>query len=228
MHKPYRTAMTPERFAKLKRVLQQRQPDLTVLAEDVHKSHNIAAIRRSCDAVGVQTMHAVSPGGEVLRHHMSAAGTQAWVPVRMHDTVELACLELKQSGMTIAAAHFSSHAIDFRAWDYTAPCAILLGSELRGVSDAAAQLADAHLTIPMEGMVASLNVSVAAALILYEAQRQRRCAGLYDRCRLERDEYERLLFEWSHPDIARRCRSRGRPYPALDEDGNMLSNPLRD
>ena len=220
--------MTPERFAKLKRVLQQRQPDLTILAEDVHKSHNIAAIRRSCDAVGVQTMHAVSPGGEVLRHHMSAAGTQAWVPVRMHDTVKLACLELKQSGMTIAAAHFSSHAIDFRAWDYTAPCAILLGSELRGVSDEAAQLADAHLTIPMEGMVASLNVSVAAALILYEAQRQRRCAGLYDRCRLERDEYQRLLFEWSHPNIARRCRSRGRPYPPLDEDGNMLSNPLRD
>ena len=69
--------MTPERFAKLKRVLRRRQPDLAVLAEDVHKSHNIAAVRRTCDAAGVQRMHAISPGGEMIRHHMSAAGTEA-------------------------------------------------------------------------------------------------------------------------------------------------------
>lgn len=218
--------MTPERFAKLKRVLRRRQPDLAVLAEDVHKSHNIAAVRRTCDAVGVQRMHAVSPGGEMIRHHMSAAGTEAWVPIRLYDRIEDGCAALRESGLALAAAHFSRDALDFRAWDYTRPCAILLGSELYGVSDKAAALADVHLTIPMEGMVASLNVSVAAALILYEAQRQRREAGMYDQCRLPPDEYRHLLFEWAYPEIARRCRRRRLPYPALAEDGTMLANPL--
>jgi len=75
-------------------------------------------------------------------------------------------------------------------------------------------------------MVASLNVSVAAALILYEARRQRESAGLYDRRRIADDEYQRRQFEWAHPDLARRCRERGVPYPRLDEHGDLLENPF--
>jgi tRNA (guanosine-2'-O-)-methyltransferase len=90
----------------------------------------------------------------------------------------------------------------------------------------AAALADEHVVIPMRGMVDSLNVSVANALILYEAARQREAAGLYDYSRLDPDEYAYTLFEWCYPDIARRCREQRVPYPKLDSDGYFNDNPL--
>jgi len=211
--------MTPERFAKLKAVLDRRQPDLTVLAEDVHKSHNISAILRTCDAVGVTELHAVSPGGEFMRHHMVSGGSRKWIRTRPHGDIADAVSQLHSLSFQVVAAHLSDTASDYRACDFTRPTAVLLGSELLGVSKRAAALADGHLTIPMRGHVQSLNVSVAAAIILYEAARQREAAGLYERCRLDADTYRETLFEWSYPTVARHCRAKGLPYPALDAEG---------
>jgi len=218
--------MTPERYKRLRDTLIRRQPDLTVLAESVKKSHNIAALVRTCDAVGVHQLHVVSPGGEFQRHHMVAAGTQKWVPTRPHESTTEAISDLKRSGYRIVAAHLSEQATDYRQVDYTLPTALVLGSELTGVSSTSAQLADEHVIVPMRGMVDSLNVSVANAIILYEAARQREAAGLYETSRLPKDVFARTLFEWCYPDIARRCRVRGRPYPLLDENGFFSSNPL--
>ncbi len=218
--------MTPERFAKLKRVLSARQPDLTVLMENVHKPHNIAAILRTCDAVGVYRANGVSDQREIERHHMVSGGSRKWVDVRLHDDLDAACAALRGEGCQLLAAHLSDEARDYRDFDYTRPTAFLLGSELWGVSTRAAALADAHVVIPMEGLVSSLNVSVAAALLLYEARRQREAAGCYDACRLPPEDYSRTLFEWSHPEIARRCRERGLPYPPLTEDGDLAGNPF--
>ncbi|MGD8977248.1 MAG: tRNA (guanosine(18)-2'-O)-methyltransferase TrmH [Gammaproteobacteria bacterium] len=218
--------MTPSRFARLKRVLSARQPDLTVLMDAVHKSHNIAAILRTCDATGVFRAHAVDPDGDVSRNHMAAGGTGRYVGLRIHDTVHEACDALKTRGFSILAAHFSESAVDYREFDYTRPTAFLLGAELDGVSPQAAELSDGHVVIPMEGLVASLNVSVAAALLLYEARRQREAAGLYRQSRLEPELFSRTLFEWAHPDIAQRCRDQGLPYPALTDDGDLAGNPF--
>jgi tRNA (guanosine-2'-O-)-methyltransferase len=218
--------MTPERFAKLKRVLAARQPDLTVLMENVHKSHNIAAILRTCDAVGVYRANGISEEGEIERHHMVSAGSRKWVDVRLHDHLDAACAALRAEGCQLLAAHLSKDGRDYREFDYTRPTAFVLGSELWGVTTKAAALADAHVVIPMEGLVSSLNVSVAAALLLYEARRQREAAGCYDNCRLAPDDYTRTLFEWSHPRIARRCRARGLPYPPLTENGDLARNPF--
>jgi tRNA (guanosine-2'-O-)-methyltransferase len=218
--------MTPERFAKLKRVLSARQPDLTVLMENVHKSHNIAAILRTCDAVGVYRANGISDEGEIERHHMVSGGSRKWVDVLLHPDVDTACDRLRASGHQVLAAHFSDQARDYRALDYTRPTVFLLGSELWGVTDRAAALADAHVTIPMEGLVSSLNVSVAAALLLYEARRQREAAGCYERCRLPPADFARTLFEWAHPDIAQRCRERELPYPPLTEEGDLARNPF--
>lgn len=218
--------MTPERFAKLKRVLAARQPDLTVLLENVHKSHNIAAILRSCDAVGVFRANGISEQGEIDRHHMVSGGSRKWVDVRIHPEIDTACARLRAEGHQVLAAHLSDEARDYRAFDYTRPTAFLLGAELWGVTARAAALADAHVIIPMEGLVSSLNVSVAAALLLFEARRQREAAGLYGRRRLAPADYERTLFEWSHPDIARRCRERGLAYPPLTDDGDLAANPF--
>jgi tRNA (guanosine-2'-O-)-methyltransferase len=218
--------MTPDRFRKLRRVLSARQPDLTVLMENVHKTHNIAAVLRTCDAVGVFEANAVSEEDEVPRHHMVSGGTRRYVRVRLHDSIVAACEALRTEGHQVLAAHFSDAAVDYREVDYTPPTAILMGSELWGVSEAAAAHADRHVAIPMNGMVQSLNVSVAAALLLFEARRQREAAGLYETCRLPADVFEATLFEWSHPDIAVRCRDRALPYPALTEDGDLAENPF--
>jgi tRNA (guanosine-2'-O-)-methyltransferase len=218
--------MTPSRFARLQRVLRARQPDLTVLMDAVHKSHNIAAILRTCDATGVFRIHAVDPDGDVSRNHMAAGGTGRYVGLRIHDTVREACESLRGRGFSILAAHFSDQAVDYRQPDYTRPTAFLLGAELDGVSEQAAAMSDGHVLIPMEGLVASLNVSVAAALLLYEARRQREAAGLYDQSRLEPGVFARTLFEWAHPDIAQRCRDQGLPYPPLTEEGDLAANPF--
>jgi len=217
--------MTPERLARLNAVLDRRQPDLTVLMDDVHKSHNLAAILRTCDAVGVLATHAVSPGGEVARHMQRAGGSAKWVEVTAHASVDAACDRLEADGFRIVAAHFSERAVDFRSIDYAAPTALLLGAEKRGVGARAAARAHAHVTVPMHGQVASLNVSVAAAVVLFEAERQRAIAGLYARPRLIPEQRRRLLFEWAYPRLAGWCRARGRPYPMLDEHGALIGDP---
>jgi len=219
--------MTPERFNKLRAVLDRRQPDLTILADDVHKSHNIAAVLRTCDAVGVHRVHAVSPGGEIRRHHMVSGGSRRWVEMVIHPDVEQALSALRKEGWRLLAAHPGERSRDYREIDYTDRLAVLLGAELEGLTPRLVEAADETIAIPMEGMVASLNVSVAAALILYEAQRQRRAAGLYQSSRLPNDEYAATLFEWAYPEIAQRCRRRGVSYPVLAEDGSLTENPLQ-
>lgn len=220
--------MTPERFARLRAVLDRRQPDLTVLCEDVHKSHNISAILRSCDAVGVAELHAVSPGGEWSRHRGVSGGSRKWVRSRIHRSIDAAVSDLHSNGHQILAAHFSNTSVDYRSADFTRPTAILLGAERLGVSAQAAALADAHIVVPMRGLVESLNVSVAAAVILYEAARQREEAGFYARPRLDERTYRELLFEWSYPAAARHCQARGLPYPALDAEGFIQRRQLAD
>jgi tRNA (guanosine-2'-O-)-methyltransferase len=97
----------------------------------------------------------------------------------------------------------------------------MMGNELTGVTDVAADMADEHLTIPMLGMVQSFNVSVAAALLLSEAERQRSLKGMFDERRISDEDYERLLFEWSHPFYTRICKELGWEYPEMDEEGEL-------
>jgi len=219
--------MTPERFRKLKAVLTRRQPDLTVLAADVHKPHNISAIVRTCDAVGVHRVHAVSPRGEFHHHRMASGGSRNWVDLELHRSLDEALGTFRDAGWRLVAAHPQASAKDFREIDYTQKMAIVLGSELEGLAQPAIDAADDIITIPMAGMVESLNVSVAAALILFEAQRQRNDAGMYERSRLDAAEFEHTLFEWAHPEIAARLQQRNQPYPTLNEQGELQSNPLR-
>jgi tRNA (guanosine-2'-O-)-methyltransferase len=214
--------MRPERFRRLREVLTRRQPDLTVLMDRVHKSHNLSAILRNCDAVGVLDVHVVVPDGGLDLHHATSAGTKKWVRVRYHDRVGDAVAALRQERFSVLAAHPSGTAADYRDVDYTEPTALMMGAELHGVSDEGLALADGHVTIPMMGMVHSLNVSVASSLLLFEAARQRSDAGMYRESRLSPEEFDRRLFEWAHPSLARARREEGRPYPALGPDGEIL------
>ena len=214
--------MTPERFHRLRAALARRQPDLTVLMDQVHKSHNFSAILRSCDAVGVLEAHVVASEGAVAVHNATSAGTKKWIGVRSHATVTDGIAVLRAGGFQLLAAHPSTSAKDYRAVDYTRPTAIILGAELHGVSPDALSLADVHVTIPMVGLVHSLNVSVATALLLFEAHRQRAERGMYERSRLPAADFERRLFEWAYPSLARSRREAELPYPPLGPDGELV------
>jgi tRNA (guanosine-2'-O-)-methyltransferase len=218
---------TPRRYRHLKAVLDRRQPDLTVLLEDVQVPRNLAAILRSCDAVGVFAAHAVWPGGRLKISRPASGGNRKWLPVHKHRTLADALAHLKGAGLRVLAAHPTPDAVPFRAVDYTLPTCLLLGNEDAGLTAEALTAADGVVAIPMEGMGTSLNVSAAAALLLFEAQRQRRAAGLYDAPRLDPATYARVLFEWTYPEIAAQCRKRKAEYPPLGEDGEILGTVPR-
>lgn len=213
--------MTPQRLERIERTLSLRQPDLTVLTDEVHKERNLSAIVRSCDAFAVPTVHCVWLGEQYRLRRNHSAGSGTWVDVHTHPDTPTAIRHLQQQGFRVCAAHFSDRARDYRDYDFTQPTALLLGSEKTGVDPLAAEMADEHLLVPMHGMVQSFNVSVAAALLLSEAQRQREAAGLFRERRLADDDYERLRFEWCQPAIARICQQRQLPYPELDESGEL-------
>lgn len=213
--------MTPQRIARLRQVLDRRQPDLTVVTDFVHKQRNLSAIVRNCDAVGIMSLHAVLGDEEYRAFRGTAMGSHHWVEVLRHDELATVLQPLRAVGYQLVAAHLADAAVDFRSIDYTRPTALLLGAERRGLSAQGEALVDACVTVPMVGMVGSLNVSVASGIILAEAQRQRQEAGLYDRVRIDQDTYERLLFEWGHPAVRDYCEQRGLRYPPLDEEGEI-------
>lgn len=217
---------TTRRFRRIRAVLERRQPDLTVLMDQVHKPHNFSAVLRTCDAVGVFEAHLV-PTEAFHAKGGIASGSHRWLSVRRHEGTGAALEWLEDRDYRLVAAHPTEDAVDFRDVDYTVPTALILGTELHGLSDEAIAAADARVKIPMAGMVRSLNVSVAAAVVLYEAQRQRREAGLYARRRLDEETFERTLFEWVYPRIAERCREESVTYPPLGPEGEILGDVPR-
>ena len=220
--------MTRDKSANHQRALQARQPDLTVLMDAVAKPHNVSGIIRAADAVGVQQVHTTSTGELVRRSHIGLGGAKHWVAVTTHRSTRAALTALRADGFRLVAAHSGERSRDYREIDLTEKVAIIVGGEHVGLSDAARAEADEHISIPMHGHGSSMPVSVVVGIILFEAERQRRAAGLYDKSRLTAEERARTLFEWSYPDIAKRCRDQGKPYPELTADGMIAANPLID
>ena len=216
--------LLPRRFERLKSVLNQRMADLTVLMEHVVKPHNLSAILRSCDAVGALEAHVVSLDGRPRTFNSTAQGSQKWVPLLDHPDTATAIRHLKDRGFRLYGTHLGVSARDYRDCDFTGPTAFVLGAEKWGLTDQARDLMDEALFIPMRGMVQSLNVSVATATLLFEALRQRQVAGIAPTQGegLTPEQYRQLLFEWSYPDVARWCREVNRPYPALNDEGELL------
>ncbi|MFU8885310.1 MAG: tRNA (guanosine(18)-2'-O)-methyltransferase TrmH [Cyanobacteriota bacterium] len=213
--------LLPRRYERLKAVMDQRMGDLTLLLEHVEKPHNLSAILRSCDAVGVLEAHAVCLAGRLPTFNSTAQGSQKWVPLQLHESGVAAMQALKARGFRLYGTLLSATAVDYRSCDFTGPTAFVLGAEKWGLSPEAAALVDQAVIIPMRGMVQSLNVSVATAMLLAEALRQRQVAGLVPQAGegVEPERYRRQLFEWAYPQVAAWCTREGRPYPALTHEG---------
>ncbi|GGO66211.1 tRNA (guanosine(18)-2'-O)-methyltransferase TrmH [Bowmanella pacifica] len=215
--------MTPNRYRRIRHMLGLRQPDLAVCLEKVHKPHNLAAMMRNCDATGVHHLHAIWATKHQIRRG-TAVGSQNWLKLHSHKTTADALAHFKGQGMQVLVTHLSDKAVDFREVDYTKPTAILFGQERTGASDEAIAAADQEIIIPMLGMVQSLNVSVAGSLILYEAQRQRQQAGMFEQPRLDETECQRILFEGGYPKLAYMSRLKGLDYPHIDDEGQIQAD----
>ncbi|MCX2727147.1 RNA methyltransferase [Thermomicrobium sp. 4228-Ro] len=191
--------ITERRLQRMREVLARRQPDLTVVLENVHDPHNVSAVLRSCDAVGLLAVHLVYTveAFPELSENVSGSALK-WLDLVFHPTIAACCETLRSQGFTIYATYLGDleHSFDLYELDLTRPVALVFGNEQRGVSDEAVRLADGNFVIPMMGMVRSLNISVACAVSLYEALRQRRLAGQYDRPKLSEAERLGRLRRW--------------------------------
>jgi len=188
---------TPQRIERVKRLLALRQPDLRVVLEGVAIAHNASAVIRTCDAAGILHLDLVSPNPDLLGIN-KAISTRAekWVDVHIHESIKTCLLPLREKGFKVAVTHLDKDAISYTDLDYTQPLAVVFGSESEGVSGETLELADLRVQIPMLGMVQSLNLSVSVGVILYEAMKQRRARGFYDRRRLSDEEFETYLRKW--------------------------------
>lgn len=190
---------TEKREARIRRVLAARQPDLTVVLENIHDPHNAFAILRSADAIGVHEVQLIYNECEYPGYKggkKTSAGTKKWIERNMFETVKDCYASLRNRGFKIYVSRLDPNAKSIYDLDLTEPVALLMGNEHDGATDEACDLADSTYFIPMVGMVQSLNVSVACAVSLYEAFRQRRAKGMYDEKSFSDDEYERLVGEW--------------------------------
>lgn len=190
-------AITPRRLEKMKAVLARRQPDLTLVLSNIHDPHNVSAIYRSCDAFGVKNVHLhYTRTAFPVLGRKSSASARKWVDTVRHKNADEMFAKLREQDFQVLATSFSDKAKSLWEWDFLRPTAIILGNEHEGVEDDLLARSDGEIYIPMLGMIQSLNVSVAAAVILAEAARQRMAAGWYDRPGMEREVYRDNLENW--------------------------------
>jgi tRNA (guanosine-2'-O-)-methyltransferase len=192
-----RKFLTKKRLKKITDTLEQRQFTLEVAIENVHDSHNVSAIFRSCDAVGAPKVSLVYTKEKLPKiSKVTSASAFKWVENDTYSSIKECYDSYRKRGFKVYASMLSEDAVSLYDLDLTEPCVLVLGNEHRGISEEAAELADEVYYIPMRGMVQSLNVSVAAAVSLYEAQRQRAVKGLYDSA-VSEEQLDQLIDEWS-------------------------------
>ncbi len=189
--------MTERRKEKILSVLNHRQPNLTIVMEDIHDPHNVSAMLRSADAVGVMEVQLLYTQEKFPRlGKKSSASATKWVSRRKFSSIQECYDTLRKEGFLIYATHMGASAVSLYDLDLTKNVALVFGNEHRGVSDEAAKLADGNFLIPMTGMIQSLNVSVACAVTLYEAFRQRSLLPPKKRASLSPDALKSTFDEW--------------------------------
>jgi tRNA (guanosine-2'-O-)-methyltransferase len=188
---------TARRKTRIRSVLEKRQPDLTLVMDNIHDPHNVSAVLRSCDAFGVLRVHLYYTRESFpALGRKSSASANKWVEREHHSDGQQLAQRLRGEGLRVLGTGFPPRAKPLPDWDLTGPTAVVLGNEHRGTSPDLEPYLDGELYIPMQGMIESFNVSVAAGVILYEAWRQRAARGMFDRPSLDPDELEELYRQW--------------------------------
>jgi tRNA (guanosine-2'-O-)-methyltransferase len=196
--------MTPERSEKFQNVLSQRQADLAIVMENVHDPHNISAVMRTCDAVGIQDIYVIN--SMIPKHAYfgpkSSSSAAKWLTVHQFTTLEDCIPVLKLRYNKIYTTHLSADAVQLYDVDFTKESiALVFGNEHDGVSEAMRNHADGNIIIPQVGMIQSLNISVACAISIYEAFRQKQIAGHYQQPSLSQERIQEIRAVWSKPKV---------------------------
>lgn len=191
--------MTEQRLQKIQQVLLKRQAHLGVVTENVHDPHNIFACMRTCDSVGIQDVHIIQTAMKTKKGWGSKSSSSAnkWLSIHHYDNVAKCFEQLRNTYDVIYSTHLNTNAISLYEVDFTQKIAVVFGNEKEGISNEALQLCDANFVIPQVGMISSLNISVACAITVYEAYRQRVAAGYYDKQNLDNQKYEALYKRWT-------------------------------
>lgn len=190
--------MTPERTSKLLKVLHKRQANLTVVMENVQDPHNISAVMRTCDAVGIQDIYILNT--KIPRHKKwgakSSSSAVKWLTVHQFTDTDECVKVLRQNYTTILTTHLSTDAVSLHDINFTGSIALVFGNEHSGVTDELRALADGNFIIPQMGIIQSLNISVACAVSIYEALRQKAIAGHYQQPSLPSNKMQSLMEQW--------------------------------
>jgi tRNA (guanosine-2'-O-)-methyltransferase len=188
---------TEERLKRITETARARQYSLRVVLENIHDPHNVSAIFRTCDAVGVpkvSLLYTIEKFPKVSR--VSSASASKWIEVEKFNDTKECVKSLKDDGFIIYSSMLDKNAVSLYELDLTKKVAIVVGNEHRGVSEELKNLSDKSFYIPMRGMIESLNVSVANAVVLYEAQRQRELKNMYSQSELSEEQFEKLIDKW--------------------------------
>lgn len=189
---------TGRRLSRLRSAIEKMQPDLHLVLENVHDPHNVSAVLRTCDAVGVGTIHLVYTYEEFPKIGKdSSASAWKWADLRQYTDIRECYSYLREQGCSIYATDLTTDARNLYDLDLAGPVALVFGNEHRGVSTEASELADGNLLIPMVGLIQSLNISVACAVTLYEALRQRQERGMYQSSARSDAEVTAKLDDWA-------------------------------
>lgn len=190
--------MTPERTERLQSVLDKRQGNITVVLENVFDPHNISAVMRTCDAIGIQEIYVLNT--KIPPHKKwgakSSSSADKWLTIHQFTNASECFVALRKKYSRILTTHLSSDAVSLYKIDFTETIALIFGNEHAGVSDEIRAMADGNFIIPQVGIIKSLNISVACAVTLYEAYRQKELAGHYNQPNLPEADYKRLSSEW--------------------------------
>lgn len=189
-----------DRLNKMKQILYTRQNTLRVFMDYVYSPHNLAAIVRTCDAVNIGKLYYRHQKKVKLNNEITM-GAHKWIFHEYVEDIEKFYQDIKKEGYQVVVTLLDEDTVDFREVDYTKPTLIVLGNEVDGASETSIKYADKKVIIPMYGMSQSLNVSVANAVILYEAQRQRSLKGMYDKPQLPPEIIKKTLKKWAYDDI---------------------------
>lgn len=196
--------MTPERINRIEKVLANRQNDITVVLENVFDPHNISAIMRSCDAVGIQEMFVLTTKIPMHKNwgFRSSRSANKWITVHQYTNTQTCVEDVRKKYTTILTTNLTSDATNLYNLDLTGNIALVFGNEQTGLTKEMIAAADGNFIIPQVGMIQSLNISVACAVTLYEAYRQKQAAGHYKGQKLGAEEYQQLYKQWTQPPTA--------------------------
>ncbi|MEO7767311.1 MAG: RNA methyltransferase [Ferruginibacter sp.] len=190
--------MTSERNERLTAVLNKRQPDFTVVLENVFDPHNISAVMRTCDAVGIQDIYILNY--KIPPHKKwgakSSSSAAKWLTIHQFTDPVICFGELRKNYKKIYTTHLSADAVGLYELNLTEPVALVFGNEHSGVSEEIIAMADGNFIIPQVGIIKSLNISVACAVTLYEAFRQKNTAGHYNDTKLAGEKLNTLKEGW--------------------------------